>query len=154
VFVLAGSAAAAQLTFGRTAPWAGAAGGSIALSAGMILLVVATATDSTLIYLAGAVIGGAGFGVAFLGALRALSAVIPADQRAAVMSAFYVAAYAALSLPAIAGGVVVGSLGLRPTFELFGITVAGLALVVAFLASRTRPRTHPARRRMAFGTTA
>ena len=95
VFVLAGSAAAAQLTFGRTAPWAGAAGGSIALSAGMILLVVATATDATLIYLAGAVIGGAGFGVAFLGALRALSAVIPADQRAAVMSAFYVAAYAA-----------------------------------------------------------
>ena len=154
VFVLAGSAAAAQLTFGRTAPWAGAAGGSIALSAGMILLVVATATDSTLIYLAGAVVGGAGFGVAFLGALRALSAVIPAEHRAAVMSAFYIAAYAALSLPAIAGGVVVGSLGLRSTFELFGITVAGLALVVAFLASRTRPRTHPARRRMAFGTTA
>lgn len=154
VFVLAGSAAAAQLTFGRTAPWAGAAGGSIALSAGMILLVVATALDSTIIYLAGAVIGGAGFGVAFLGALRALSAVIPAEHRAAVMSAFYIAAYAALSLPAIAGGVVVGPLGLRSTFELFGITVAALALVVALLASRTRPRTHRSRRRLAFGTTA
>jgi predicted MFS family arabinose efflux permease len=152
--VLAGSAAAAQLTFGRTAPWTGAAGGSIALSAGMILLVVATASDSTPIYLAGAVIGGAGFGVAFLGALRALSAVIPAEHRAAVMSAFYIAAYAALSLPAIAGGVVVGSLGLRSTFELFGITVAALALVVALIASRTRPQTHRARRRMAFGTTA
>jgi len=71
-----------------------------------------------------------------------------------VMSAFYIAAYAALSLPAIAGGVVVGSLGLRSTFELFGITVAALALVVAFLASRTRPRTHRAHRGMAFGTTA
>ena len=43
---------------------------------------------------------------------------------------------------------------LRSTFELFGILVATLALVVAFLASRTRPRTHRARRRIAFGTTA
>ena len=69
------------------------------------------------------------------------------------MSAFYIAAYAALSLPAIAGGLLVGPLGLRPTFELFGIAVAALALVVAFLASRTRPRTRPAHRAMAYGTT-
>ena len=33
VFVLAGAAAAAQLAFGRSAPWAGAVGGSIALAA-------------------------------------------------------------------------------------------------------------------------
>jgi len=152
VFVLAGSAAAAQLAFGRAAPWAGAASGSLALSAGMVLLVIATATDSTLIYLGGAVIGGAGFGAAFLGALRALSAVIPIEHRAGVMSAFYIAAYAALSLPAIAGGLLVGPLGLRPTFELFGIAVAALALVVAFLASRTRPGRHRAHRQLAYGT--
>ena len=149
VFVLAGSAAVAQVVFGRTAPWAGAAGGSLALSAGMVLLVVATAADSSLVYLAGALVGGAGFGVAFLGALRALSAVIPVEHRAAVMSAFYIAAYAALSLPAIAAGLLVGSLGLRPTFELFGIAVAALALVVAFLATRTRPRAQRTRDREA-----
>jgi predicted MFS family arabinose efflux permease len=153
VFVLAGSGAAAQIAFGRTAPWAGAAGGSIALSAGMVLLVLATASDSTIIYLAGAVIGGAGFGVAFLGALRALSAVIPVEHRAAVMSAFYIAAYAALSLPAIAGGVVAGSLGVLPTFEVFGSVAAALALVVAGLAWRTRPSTQPAYHRLAYQTT-
>ena len=153
VFVLAGSAAAAQLAFGRTAPWAGAAGGSLALATGMVLLVIATASDSTLIYFVGAIIGGAGFGVAFLGALRALSAVIPVEHRAAVMSAFYIAAYAALSIPAIMGGVLVGPLGLRSTFELFGLAVAALALVVAFLATRTRPPTHSARRPLAYGTT-
>jgi MFS family permease len=140
VFALTGSAAVAQLALGRTPPWAGAAGGSLALSAGMVLVVIAAATESGLVYLAGASLGGAGFGVAFLGALRALTAVIPSEHRAAVMSAFYVVSYAALSLPAIAGGVVVGSLGLRPTFEVFGSAVAALALVVALLAWRTRPR--------------
>jgi hypothetical protein len=153
VFVLAGSGAAAQIAFGRTAPWAGAAGGSIALCAGMVLLVLATVSDSTIIYLAGAVIGGAGFGVAFLGALRALSAVIPAEHRAAVMSAFYIAAYAALSLPAIAGVVVAGSLGVLPTFEVFGGVAAALALVVAGLAWRTRPSTQRAYHRLAYQTT-
>jgi predicted MFS family arabinose efflux permease len=153
VFALAGSAAVAQMVLGRTAPWAGAAGGSLALSAGMLLLVVATAADSSLVYLAGTLIGGAGFGVAFLGALRALTAVIPNDHRAGVMSAFYVVAYAALSLPAIAAGVVVGALGLLPTFTVFGSAAAALALVVAFQAWRTRPRTHRPRHGLAYEAT-
>ena len=56
------------------------------------------------------------------------------------MSAFYVVAYASLSLPAIAAGLLVTPLGLRPTFEIFGSVIAALALVVAFEAWRTRPR--------------
>jgi predicted MFS family arabinose efflux permease len=140
VFALAGSAAAAQILFGRSAPWAGATGGSIALATGLLMIVLAAATDSSAVYLAGAIVGGAGFGVAFLGALRALSVAIPPAHRAEVMSAFYVVAYASLSLPAIAAGVVVTPLGLEATFELFGSVIAGLALVVAAEAWRTRPR--------------
>jgi hypothetical protein len=153
VFALTGSAAVAQLAFGRSAPWAAAAGGSLALAAGMILLVIAATADSSVVFLAGAIIGGGGFGVAFLGALRALTTVIPTEHRAAVMSAFYVVAYAALSLPAIAGGIVVGYLGVLSTFELFGGVVAALALVVAFLAWRTRPPTHHSSVRLAYATT-
>ena len=140
VFVLAGSAAIAQLAFGRTAPWAGAVGGSIALSAGMLMIVGSVVADSAALYLAGALVGGAGFGVAFLGALRALSVVIPAAHRSEVMSAFYVVAYGALSLPAVLAGLLVTPLGLRTTFEVFGGAVAALALVVALEAWRTRPR--------------
>jgi MFS family permease len=140
VFALAGSAAIAQLAFGRTAPWFGAAVGSVALSAGMLVIVLASSLDSTALFLIGAIVGGGGFGVAFLGALRALSAAIPPEHRAAVMSAFYVVAYLSISLPAIAAGFAVTPLGLRPTFEIFGSVIAGLALVVAFEAWRTRPR--------------
>jgi MFS family permease len=145
VFALAGSAAAAQLAFGRSAPWIAAALGSIALSAGMLLIVLAAAEDSSAIFLAGAVIGGAGFGVAFLGALRALSSAIPHEHRAQVMSAFYIVAYVSISIPAVLAGVAVTPLGLESTFELFGSIVAVLALVVAFEAWRTRPRTAGAR---------
>jgi MFS family permease len=144
VFALAGSAAIAQLLFRRTQPWAGTAAGSVALATGMALIVGAASSDSSVLYLGGAVVGGAGFGVAFLGALRALSAAIPSEHRGAVMSAFYIVAYASLSLPAILAGVLVTPLGLRPTFEIFGSVIAALALVVAFLAWRTRPVAQPA----------
>jgi len=139
IFALAASGAAAQLIFGRSAPWAGAAYGSLALSLGMVLIVLSAASDSAALYWAGAVIGGGGFGVAFLGALRSLSVAIPPEHRAAVMSAFYIVAYAAISVPAILAGTLVSSLGLQSTFEIFGSVIAGLALVVAFEAYRTRP---------------
>src|SRR5439155_25603974 len=89
IVALGASAALAQLLLGRTAPWIGASAGSIALAAGMILIVAAAAADSSSTYLVGSIIGGIGFGIAFLGGLRALVAAIPHEQRAAVMSAFY-----------------------------------------------------------------
>ncbi len=139
IFALAGSGALAQLLFGRMAPWAGAAYGSLALSLGMVLIVLSAAMGSPVLFGAGAVVGGGGFGVAFLGALRALSVAIPPDHRAQVMSAFYIVAYTAISVPAIIAGAVVGTLGLQTTFEIFGSVIAALALVVAFEAWRTRP---------------
>jgi hypothetical protein len=113
----------------------------VALAAGLLGIVLATATGSGLLYVIATVIAGAGFGVAFLGALRALSSAIPAEHRSSVMSAFYVVAYSSLSVPAIVAGVLTTPLGLNATFEIFGSVIAGVALLVAALAWRTRPRT-------------
>jgi MFS family permease len=150
VFALSGTAAAAQLAFSRTPPWEGAAGGSLALAGGMVLIVLASATDSASLFLAGATTGGAGFGVASLGALRALTPVIPGEHRAAVLSAFYLVSYGALSVPAVVSGLVVESLGLRTTFELFGGAAAALALFAALYAAHARPRPQRVRRRLAY----
>ena len=139
VFSLAASGAAAQLAFGRSAPWAGTSGGSLALVTGMVAIVIAASTETPALFWLGTLIGGAGFGVAFLGGLRALSVAIPPQHRAEVMSAFYVVAYLAISVPAIVAGVLVTPLGLEPTFELFGSVIAALALAVAFEAYRSRP---------------
>jgi MFS family permease len=140
VFVLAGSGALGQLVFGRTAPWAGAACGSVALAAGLVVIVLAAATDSSTLLITGGVVGGLGFGVAFLGALRTLSVAIPPEHRGAVMSAFYIVAYLSLSLPAVVAGFVVTPLGLESTFEIFGSVVAAVALLVALEAWRQRPQ--------------
>ena len=139
VVALAAAAVIAQLLTGRTAPWIATSAGSIALAAGMVMIVVAAATDSSVTYLTGSILGGAGFGAAFLGGLRALIAAIPTEHRAAVMSAFYVAAYGSLSVPAVLAGVVVTYVSLQSTFEIFGSVVVAIALAVAFEASRTRP---------------
>lgn len=145
VVVLAGSGAVAQLIFGRSSPWLGTAAGSVALAAGLLVIVLSATAESGALLLGGAVLGGAGFGVAFLGSLRALSVAIPNEHRAQVMSAFYVVAYSSLSLPAVLAGILVTPLGLQTTFEVFGSVVAGLALLLAVEATRTRPR-------MAFAT--
>jgi MFS family permease len=125
---------------GRTRPWLAAAAGSVALAAGVATIVAAAATGSAALYLAGCAVGGAGFGAAFLGGLRALVATIPPEHRAAVMSAFYIVAYGSLSVPAVLAGVVVTYISLQSTFEVFGSVVAAIALVVALEAWRSRPR--------------
>ncbi len=143
IVALAASATLAQLLTARTAPWMATSIGSIALALGMAMIVLAAATDSSAAYLTGSIVGGAGFGAAFLGGLRALIAAIPPEHRAAVMAAFYVAAYASLSVPAVLAGVLVTHLSLQATFEIFGSVVAAIALVVAFEAWRTRPTRRP-----------
>jgi predicted MFS family arabinose efflux permease len=143
IVALAGAAVVAQMLTGRSAPWIGAGVGSIALAAGMVLIVFAAASDSSAAFLAGSILGGAGFGAAFLGGLRALAAAIPQQHRAAVMSAFYVVAYTSLSLPAVLAGVVVAHVALATTFEIFGSVVAAIALAVAVEAWRTRPTPQP-----------
>jgi MFS family permease len=140
VVVLAGSGAIAQVVFGRGEPWLSTAAGSVALATGLLIIVASAVETSGALLMIGAVIGGAGFGVAFLGSLRSLSVAIPHEHRAQVMSAFYVVAYSSLSLPAVLAGIVVTSLGLESTFEIFGSVVAGIALLLAVEATRTRPR--------------
>lgn len=139
IVALTASATFAQVLTARTPPWIAASTGSIALAAGMLTIVLAAATDSSAAYLAGSIIGGAGFGAAFLGGLRALVAAIPPEHRAAVMAAFYVAAYGSLSVPAVLAGILVTHISLQSTFEIFGTVVAAIALVVALEAWRTRP---------------
>jgi len=140
VFLLGATAAGSQLVFRRSAPWALAAAGSVGLAAGLLGIVLAAASQSGIIYVTAVAVVGAGFGAAFLGALRALSSVIPQDQRGSIMSAFYLVAYASLSLPAIAAGLLTTRIDLRTTFEILGSAIAPVAILVTALAWRSRER--------------
>jgi MFS family permease len=157
IVMLAGAGALASPFTRWLRPWMGAAVGSVALAVGMVLIVLAAAWTSSSYFIAGSILAGVGFGLAFLGGLRGLVTVIPSGNRGAVLAAFYIAAYLSLSVPAVLAGVVVPHLGLRTTFEVFGSIVAGIALLVTEEALRSRrgrdatpppvahPDVHPAR---------
>jgi len=101
------------------------------LAAGMTATVLSLSTGSPAIFLAASAVMGVGFGVAFMGAIRLISTTAPTEQRAAVMSAFYVVAYLSLSVPTVIAGIAVPSLGLESTFRIFGSIVVVLGLATA-----------------------
>jgi len=78
--------------------------------------------------------------VSFLGAIRSVLPLAPAEHRAGVLSVIYVVLYLALTLTAIiAGVVVVGTGRLELTARAFGIAV--IALAFAGLARRGQVET-------------
>jgi len=137
VLALGGPAGLAQLALHRLSPRTAMGVGSLGLALGMAGTVASLSSGSALVFLAASMVTGAGFGVAFMGAIRSVSLAAPTEHRAAVMSAFYVVAYLSLSVPTVIAGLVVPSLGLEPTFRIFGSVVVALALVTA-LGTRRR----------------
>jgi MFS family permease len=131
VLALAGPGGLAQLVFHRLTPRSSMAWGSLVLAVGMAATVASLSTDSPVLFLSASALTGAGFGVAFMGAIRSVSIVTPEDNRAEVMSAFYIVAYLSLSVPTIIAGLAVQELGLESTFRIFGSAVVALALATA-----------------------
>ena len=80
---------------------------------------------------------GLGFGAAFMGALRSLAAQLPPAHRAGVISAFFVVAYSAISIPAIGAGVATVHIGVASAAALFGCAVALVAAAVAIIGWMT-----------------
>jgi MFS family permease len=71
---------------------------------------------------------GAGFGSAFLGALRTVSQLAEPHQRAALLSAVYLVSYLAFSVPALVAGLLTTHIGLRETSFGYGGFVALVAV--------------------------
>jgi predicted MFS family arabinose efflux permease len=128
---LMGSGALAQLAGRNLANRTLTVAGSLLVALGMALTATAVAVGSAAFFLAASALAGVGFGLAFMGSLRHLSAAIPADRRAEVMSAFYIVGYLSLALPAIAAGFIANAIGLSETFELLSAGVVVVALTVA-----------------------
>ncbi len=131
VFALGASAGLGQIVLRSLPARQATAVGALALAAGMAGTVASIPADAGGVFLAGSVITGAGWGVAFMGAIRSISAAAPADHRAGVMAAFYVVAYIALSVPAVIAGLAVPRFGIEATFRIFGVAVIVLALLTA-----------------------
>jgi hypothetical protein len=102
------------------------AGGAAVLAVGVAGYVAAIAAGSFAAYLAAAVVAGAGFGVAFAGAMRVLLERSPAGVHAGTLAAVYLYCYLAAAISSLLAGVAVEIWGLAPV----ATVLCGLVVVM------------------------
>jgi hypothetical protein len=115
-------------------------GGIVALASGVAITLGGVHAQLASIMLAGTVVAGAGFGATFTGTMRSLLPLAETDERAGLLSAFYVVGYLAFALPAILAGYFAATIGLIDVAEIYGVIVIAMALasLSAMLLSRTQ----------------
>ncbi|MCB5180054.1 MFS transporter [Streptomyces antimicrobicus] len=141
VALLAGAATTAQLLLGRTPALRTALLGLGGLIAGLGLVLVSLGIGSAWVFLAATAVLGAGWGAAFLGAFRALSALAEPAHRGELTAAVYVFAYLAMSVPAVLAGVLTNVHGLHRTSVGFMAAVAAVCVVALLVTLRLARRT-------------
>ncbi|WP_055586276.1 MFS transporter [Peterkaempfera griseoplana] len=147
IFTLTGAGAVGALLRRNRLPRRTMTQGFLAFFAGVGATLGALATTSTVLFFAGTVVAGYGFGTGFLGAFQTVGPLAGPDQRARLLSSLYVVSYLGFSLPAVAAGVAVVQVGLRPTATAYGVVVMVLACVAltGLLLHRRREAAEPAR---------
>nr|WP_245263435.1 MFS transporter [Azorhizobium doebereinerae] len=103
--------------------------GALFLAGGFAVILAGVHAGAAQVLIAGMMITGIGFGGGFLGAVRTVVPLAAPEERGALLSAFYVESYLALSLPAIAAGRLAGDLGLQATADVYGAFVITLAVI-------------------------
>jgi MFS family permease len=125
----------------------GATIGVLLIALGLLSDMLAIHTGSAPLLIVGTVVSGAGFGMAFAGA------VIPharAHERGELFSAIYVVNYLAFGVPAIAAGLLIAPFGLSAAVLLYAaltVAIAVIGVAVQALPSRETgrsPRHQPA----------
>ncbi|MEU9714509.1 MFS transporter [Streptomyces sp. NPDC047976] len=119
---------AGQVAVGRVGARRSLPLGCAGLLAGLALLAGALYWDLLALVVLSALVGGAGQGLAFRGALSVVASASPPDRRAAVISTLFVVAYAGISVPVIGVGVLVDPLGLEGAGLVF---IACMAVLVS-----------------------
>jgi MFS family permease len=140
VFVLPETAAVAGFFLGRFTPRRTTLIGGVSVLAGTALVVGGVATEVLPLLWAGGLIGGAGFGASFSGAMRSITPLVQVHQRAGLFAAVYLVAYLSFGVPAIIAGQLVGPVGLLATVIGYGIAIilaASAGLVAQLRNART-----------------
>lgn len=128
IAVLTGVGALTSVLTGRWPAGRGLLTGTAILSLGVIVVLVSLALASLPILFLGTLCAGIGFGPAFTGAFKALTALAAPDERSGLVAAIYVICYLGLSLPAIAAGIAARTAGLTTTTRVYGLAVIVLAV--------------------------
>ena len=109
-----------------------------ALAVGVAITLGGVHTQFVALMLLGTVISGLGFGAVFSGTLRTVLPLAKVDERAGLLSAFYLEGYLAFSVAAVLTGFLAPIVGLVLAADVYGATVMVMAVasLVAISVSR------------------
>ncbi|MBY3234462.1 MFS transporter [Rhizobium laguerreae] len=112
VYLRRSEAASANLAFGVSAK-----------TLGILTVVAGVHLANVPLLLVGTIFTGVGFGTNFLGSIGTIMPLAKADERAGLLSAFYVQSYLAFSLPAILAGFLAKSAGYALTTDIYATAI-------------------------------
>lgn len=144
IFLLCGTGAAAAFALRSLSPRGAMLAGCLCLLVGMAMTFGAIATTATPAFLSGTAVAGVGFGLAFQGSFRMITALAEPDDRAGLVTAIYIVGYLAFSVPALLAGVATTRSGLHPTALVYSASLAVLAAAAVGILL-LRPGAKPAR---------
>ncbi len=104
-------------------------GGVGALATGVAITLAGVQAQLVWLMLAGTIVSGTGFGASFSGTMRTVLPLAKADERAALLSAFYVEGYLSFSLPTLLTGFLAPIVGLTLAANVYGVAVIVMALL-------------------------
>jgi MFS family permease len=135
-FLIFLAATAAQVVAGALGAQVATTAGLVLLPVGSFVLVLAAHASSLPLVVLGVLIGGFGVGLAFRSAVSSVTELAPADQRAQVISTFFLAAYVGITVPVVAAGVLVTSTSLLVAMTSLAIFIAALSLTAGLIVAR------------------
>jgi MFS family permease len=144
LFALAGAGAVTVLVLRNTPPRLVMFIGAVALLVGTAVTLVGVASASPVVFFAGTLVAGVGFGAGFQGGIRTVVPLAAPHQRSGVLSTVFVVSYLSMGVPAvIAGFLVVHGGGVLSTTWEYGAAVMVLA-ALALVGLLRRPARQPA----------
>jgi MFS family permease len=129
--VLACSSAAQVASRDAMSPRLAQAAGLCLLTAGLMVLALASQSDRVIVLLVASVLAGTGHGLAFLGAQDDLNRLAPPDRRGEINAAFYTCIYTGLAVPVIGVGVLADLTSLVTAVNVFAVVTGSVAAAVA-----------------------
>lgn len=111
--------------------------GLVLLPVGFVFIVLALVTDSRALFVAGALVGGLGQGLAYLGGQSLVERVAPPEQRSEVFSLYMIVLYVSGSTAAITFGLLAKRIGLDPAALMYAGFVAAISIVTMIVSVRS-----------------
>jgi MFS family permease len=125
-----------QLLAGRISARTASLVGLAVLPVGLLLITLALPAKSLVLFMVGAMVGGAAVGFAFRAAVLTLNTIAPPDRRAEVLSTFFVVAYVGITVPVVGTGLLLTTATLLTAVVTLAAVLAALAAIAAVILVR------------------